>query len=105
MNDLSSTSASHNLSLSKKANKSSSNLNVSFNPNDPKKQTLKATKTLINEIHKAPFYPPGLQSMPGKSLKKTIAENNMVPYENEKSTLYSTWTPLSDEKSNHKVNF
>lgn len=41
-----------------------------------------------------------------KSIKKTLIEYNGVgdnPIESEKNTLYSTWTPLSDDSTNNKV--
>ena len=60
-------------------------------------------KSKSNNETKTPFYPPSTHT--GKNLKRTIAENNMVPYDSEKSTLFSTWTPLSDDKSNNKVSF
>ena len=76
------------------------NMTIDKNLISNSKTNLK-TKTIE---HKAPFYPPSTQ-MSSKSLKKTIAENNLVPFDNEKATLYSTWTPLSDDKSNQKVFF
>lgn len=78
--------------------------NTSFNSptkmNETNKSQLKQSKS-TNEM-KIPFYPASthLSSM---SLKRSIAENNAVSNDNEKASLYSTWTPLSDEKSNHKV--
>ena len=45
-------------------------------------------------------------SMTKTSVKKPIIEYNAignVPVESEKTTLYSTWTPLSDEQTNNKV--
>ena len=41
-----------------------------------------------------------------RSVKKPIIEYNGVgdyPVESEKNTLYSTWTPLSDDSTNNKV--
>jgi hypothetical protein len=41
-----------------------------------------------------------------RPVKKPIIEYNGVgdnPIESEKSTLYSTWTPLSDDHTNNKV--
>ena len=65
----------------------------------------KSSSTTQSELGKIPFYPASTQlSQTSKSFKKTIAENSLVSYDNEKKTLYSTWTPLSDEKSNQKVN-
>ena len=43
-----------------------------------------------------PFYPPG------KTVKKSFIDSNSV-YDFERATLYSTWTPLSDERANQKV--
>lgn len=43
-----------------------------------------------------PFYPPG------KTAKKSFIDSNSV-YDFERATLYSTWTPLSDERANQKV--
>lgn len=95
-------SSNPNLSQKKENSHTSSKTNMTIDKNliANSKTNLK-TKTIE---HKAPFYPPSTQ-MSSKSLKKTIAENNLVPYDNEKATLYSTWTPLSDDKSNQKVNF
>jgi hypothetical protein len=67
-----------------------------------KKSATNSNNNNASEIHKTPFYPPSIHNS-SKNLRKTIADNNLVPYDNEKSTLYSTWTPLSDEKSNQKV--
>ena len=94
------TSTAKHVSISKGPNNEN-------NLNNHTKTTAKIKKSssTLNELGKIPFYPASTQlSQSSKSFKKTIAENNMVPYENEKSTLYSTWTPLSDEKSNQKVN-
>jgi hypothetical protein len=74
--------------------------------NDIKKNKKKVpNKTNKDGTQKIPpFYPASTQmSVKNNSWKKTIAENNLVPYENERDTLFSTWTPLSDEKSNQKV--
>ncbi|RNA40424.1 F-box only 16 [Brachionus plicatilis] len=84
------------LSGSKTNLSSKSEFMIKTKINDPK---VKASKSNENRV---PFYPPGV-SVSHKSLKKTIHDNNLVPYENERSTLYSTWTPLSDEKSNQKL--
>lgn len=54
-----------------------------------------------NDVAKVPFKPAGINST--RVFKKTVAENNLVPYEIEKDTLYSTWTPLSDETTNSRV--
>ncbi len=82
-----------------KSNESHSRNSIILNSS----KTIK-TKPLTNELHKVPFYPASTQ-MSSKSLKKSIAENNLVTYDNERATLFSTWTPLSDEKTNQKVNF
>lgn len=79
--------------------KDSSKLNDTSSRHTSAKHT---SKLKSNTEAKIPFYPPGTQ-LSHKSLKKSIAENNLVPYDNERATLYSTWTPLSDEKSNHKL--
>jgi hypothetical protein len=65
-------------------------------------KTFKSSNDLINKI---PFYPASTHM--SKNLKKSIAENNISTHENEKekTTLYSTWTPLNDEKYNQKVYF
>lgn len=89
------TSIKSNNSL-KKSRSSSGMLNTS-------KKSLKNSKMNIQEA-KAPFYPSSTQmSTKNTSWKKSIAESNLIPFNNEKQTLYSTWTPLNDEKSNHKV--
>ena len=68
----------------------------------PNKKTADATKPAKPKV---PFYPSSTQmSVKNTSWKKSIAESNLVPYENERTTLFSTWTPLSDEKSNQRVN-
>ena len=95
--------------MNKSLSNSYTNLNASVNDARPRKDSTRLKKqskaTVVlntsNEINKVPFYPAGSNV---KNLKKTIADNIMVPYNNEKATLYSTWTPLSDEKSNQKVN-
>jgi hypothetical protein len=81
-------------------NSSIMNNSVSAKGNDSNK--LKQSKS--SSETKIPFYPASthLSSM---SLKKSIAENNAVLSDHEKASLYSTWTPLSDEKSNQKVIF
>jgi hypothetical protein len=61
-----------------------------------------STKQLNKTETKAPFYPASTH-LSNMSLKKSIAENNAVLSDSEKASLYSTWTPLSDEKSNQKV--
>ncbi len=68
-------------------------------------RTLKKSSSNQNEpIGKVPFYPASTQlSQTSKSFKKTIAENSLVSFDNEKKYLFSTWTPLSDEKSNQRV--
>ncbi|CAF0723675.1 unnamed protein product [Brachionus calyciflorus] len=90
--------------MNKSLNSSKTNLNSVSKTEFMSKTKLAETKTKTskNNENKIPFYPPGTQ-LSHKSLKKSIAENNLVPYENEKATLYSTWTPLSDEKSNNKL--
>jgi hypothetical protein len=73
--------------------------------NTSKSSIKKKTVTIHNNaelVGKAPFYPPSIHNS-SKNLKKTIADSNLVPYDNERATLYSTWTPLSDEKSNNKL--
>jgi hypothetical protein len=68
-------------------------------------RTLKKSSSQNEPIGKAPFYPASTQlSQTSKSFKKTIAENSLVSFDNEKKFLFSTWTPLSDEKSNQRVN-
>ena len=62
-----------------------------------------STKQLNTTEPQAPFYPASTH-LSNMSLKKSIAENNAVLSDSEKASLYSTWTPLSDEKSNQKVN-
>ena len=98
-------------------NTSSSNKHVSImspgsgavNVTNENKKTKSATRNLKkspsqNEPGKVPFYPASTQlSQTSKSFKKTIAENSLVSYDNEKKFLFSTWTPLSDEKSNQRV--
>ena len=69
----------------------------------PKSAPGMANHSTHESIHKVPFYPPSTQMSSKSTNKKSIAENNLVPYDNERTTLYSTWTPLSDEKSNLKV--
>ena len=104
--------------LNKSLSNSFTNLNTShFNSNNDSKairkdqlsssklssaSIKKKTNHLNNEIHAKPFYPPSIHNS-SKNLKKSIADSNLVPYENERATLFSTWTPLSDEKSNQKV--
>ncbi len=109
MNEISFKNASF---LNKSLNNSYTNLNSSTlnesrprnNLNSSKSSIKKRTVTVQNstEVSKAPFYPPSIHNT-SKNLKKTIADNNLVPYDNERATLYSTWTPLSDEKSNQKL--
>lgn len=71
------------------------------------KKSLRNTTTAkesSQSIHKTPFYPSSTQmSTKTTAWKKTIAESNMVPYENERTTLFSTWTPLNDEKTNTRL--
>lgn len=64
--------------------------------------SINKSKQQANEISKVPFYPPGVNHST-KSIKKVAAENNLIPYDNWQDTLYSTWTPLSDENTNKKV--
>lgn len=81
--------------------KNSSIMNTSSSAKVNESVKLKQSKSSI-DAKIPPFYPASthLSSM---SLKKSIAENNAVLSEHEKASLYSTWTPLSDEKSNQKV--
>lgn len=79
------------------------NQNTVTKLNTTKKSLKHATKS-AQEAAKAPFRPSSTQmSVKNTSWKKSIAESNMVPQENERTTLFSTWTPLSDEKTNNKV--
>ena len=80
--------------------KNSSIMNTSSSAKGNDSNKLKQSKS--SSEMKIPFYPASthLSSM---SLKKSIAENNAVLSDHEKASLYSTWTPLSDEKSNQKV--
>lgn len=64
-----------------------------------KQQT--STTTTGGDVAKVPFKPPGINST--RNFRRTVAENNLIPYEIEKDTLYSTWTPLSDETTNSRV--
>ena len=89
------TSIKSNNSL-KKSRSNISGMNIS-------KKSLKNSRSNLQET-KAPFYPSSTQmSTKTTCWKKSIAENNLIPFDNEKQTLYSTWTPLNDEKSNNKV--
>ena len=64
-----------------------------------KQQT--TTTTTGGDVAKVPFKPAGINST--RTFRRTVAENNLIPYEIEKDTLYSTWTPLSDETTNSRV--
>ena len=61
--------------------------------------TTSLQKALKNETRAPPFIPAG------KTVKKHsyVDNSSLYNYDNEKATLYSTWTPLSDEKANQKV--
>lgn len=74
----------------------STKMNETTNTNN---KSLKQSKS--NSEIKVPFYPASTH-LSNMSLKKSIAENNAVSID-EKASLFSTWTPLSDEKSNQKV--
>ena len=65
-------------------------------------RSTKAIKSPNDSMNKIPFYPASTHI---KSLKKSIAENNTSSHDHdkEKKTIYSTWTPLNDEKYNQKV--
>ena len=98
-------------------NTSSSNKHVSIvspnsgnvtNENRKNKSATRNLKKSSSQIEpgKVPFYPASTQlSQTSKSFKKTIAENSLVPFDNEKKFLFSTWTPLSDDRSNQRVSF
>jgi hypothetical protein len=63
---------------------------------------VRSAKHLAETSEKKPFIPAGINSTT-KTIRKTVADNNLIPYDNERDTLYSTWTPLSDENTNNKV--
>lgn len=63
----------------------------------------RAIAATTSDRPKEPFYPPGVNSTTSKSMRKTVADNNLLPYDNDKDTLFSTWTPLSDEGTNNRV--
>lgn len=63
---------------------------------------VRSTKQLTETSEKKPFIPAGINSTT-KTIRKTVADNNLIPYDNERDTLYSTWTPLSDENTNNKL--
>lgn len=97
-NDASTTSKTHQsqnlLNNSKTLNttKSSSIVNTKQQHNS------NTNKSLSNTLNHSSYTKP--------PIKKPIIEYNGVgdnPIESEKTTLYSTWTPLSDESTNNKV--
>ncbi len=92
-------------SSSKALNTGAGGVSTNIRLNPTKKSTKNITKNM-QEAAKAPWCPSGTQmSVKNTSWKKAIAETNMKPLEpTERATLFSTWTPLSDEKSNSKVN-
>lgn len=89
-------SAVRNMSTVAKTHSNTTVLSTSSN-----NRSAKQTANNNNDVAKVPFKPAGINST--RVFKKTVAENNLVPYEIEKDTLYSTWTPLSDETTNSRV--
>ena len=75
-------------------------ISTKMNESSSHNKSVKQSKS-TSEI-KVPFYPASTH-LSNASLKKTIADINAVTID-EKASLYSTWTPLSDEKTNQKVN-
>jgi hypothetical protein len=61
--------------------------------------SIKTTKSSNDSLVKIPFYPSSTQ-MKSKNFSISTDDNDK-----EKTTLYSTWTPLNDEKYNQKVKF
>lgn len=75
-------------------------LNASITSNSAKSRTKTLNESIVN----------GNSSILSatKTIKKPIIEYNAIgniAVESEKTTLYSTWTPLSDESTNNKVFF
>ena len=102
-------------------NKSASNSNIMNNSkikfSDTNKtlqnsKTLNSTNSLLNSKLSTNRQQKSLNNNTAtmtihRSVKKPILEYNGVgdhPIESEKNTLYSTWTPLSDDQTNNKVN-
>jgi hypothetical protein len=90
--------------------KSSLKKNVTINENNNKSRLKKSPSSTMDQqqqVSKVPFRPASTHlsyAKNDKSFKKTIAENSQVgAYDNEKSTLFSTWTPLLDDNSNKKL--
>jgi hypothetical protein len=95
-----------NISIIKSSNLDDTRNDVSTQGKTKKSNdtTNKSKSKSTNEVKMPPFYPASTQlQTKNNSWKKSIAQNNMIPFENERQTLFSTWTPLSDEKSNRKV--
>jgi len=101
-------------------NKSASNSNIMNNSKikfaDTNKtlqnsKTLNNTNSLLNSKLSSNRQQKSLNNITAsmkihRSVKKPILEYNRVgdhPNESEKNTLYSTWTPLSDDQTNNNV--
>lgn len=106
--------------INKSISTSYSNLNTTFPSTETKPVVrrdlntssssvrIKKKLTINDETHQQqkssqpPFYPASIHST-SKNLKKSIADTNLVVEDYEKAILFSTWTPMRDDKSNHKV--